>query len=551
MQLYPKNLARRRKIPWTVICTSPLWLFFLVYIGLSHFNYFSDDIKYYFEIDLPKRRSEAASAELRKILATYYKPNPVTITFPLSKDRDAIYMKPSFTLTGTAALTVDSIALSSTCGGEATIKPVTAMSGADPTYLHWSYEVNVDNDMLCGKGGSIDLTAVPYVRGAPTVLRKAYGMYTDNTLRVNIPRASVSIPPLISAHLLKVGREKNPLQITFPDMKAIRLQDRFSITGRAGSGVTSIYVHASCNDETHKLTKYSPASGQWFYNVDVELGNLCRGNTYTVNAYDSADADPDHLLFTEHVNIESRHGLWDKDHFTMMQTVKKLMTNTHESVKNDSSIAFTLPSDLSCEILEKNQQRPYFAAPITPIGFDLAVAVRTMQPEDKELLSKKSVWITEVSDEELRDTYIIAFYEKDGDGYVAKTDVPIIIHGGCGWWFGMFTVYHPQPGRIFINSVVGHESGPVSYLFDGENWHQNYDLLDALIHDQTFANRAFWTPLSLNVGKDFFSLTETSYCCDVVEPKYPNKWSEFIFDVMTFELVDVVLHERPDKRVSS
>jgi hypothetical protein len=251
---------------------------------------------------------------------------------------------------------------------------------------------------------------------------------------------------------------------------------------------------------------------------------------------------------SEELVVQSDVGLAEMSQLAVMRRIDTYRKGVEKSVVTDKSLLHVLPADSEkrdfCGELSKNPSRPYFFTPVTSIGNGLAAAVRTIEPDD--IRSFVSPWENDVSSADMKEvaakkgTYVLAFYEEKRGRYAQRKDIPVVIGFDCDW-VSNFSVAAPLPDRIIVDSAVGHESGPVVYIWDGKRWQEQYQFLDQFV--PTLKKRTFWTPLALRLNGSRFSLQEIPYCCDGVSPKYPNKWSEFIFDLQTLQLIDVVLHD--------
>lgn len=367
----------------------------------------------------------------------------------------------------------------------------------------------------------------------------------------------------VSVQTEKESEEKF-LTIDYPlekDMTEVRSLRKFSLRGEAMSSVAFIEVTSSCDQSRHRLTSFQRGDTSWRYTVAVELGNLCKTysldteglNEFQVTAFD----DENNPLSSLQVTIRSDVGLVNPEQFTVMQSLKKLMKGTSPAVENDPSIIYRLYDkqqyDNYCALFvesgdsfpRKTVTRPTFFGGVTDIGNGLYVRVRTGLLEDhvsispfydRELLGSRD-------GKEFIDSPTLVFYERQGDRYVVRKDIPTITNADCPFTYG-FTVYSIRPDRIWVDIIGGHETGNMSYLFDGKKWTSIYSILKSQV---TFPDD-LWTPLAVKTDKHTFSIMETSYCCDRVMSKYPGKWSEFIFDIDTLKIVDVVLHENIGRR---
>ncbi|MEQ1849142.1 MAG: hypothetical protein ABL890_00965 [Candidatus Peribacteraceae bacterium] len=108
-----------------------------------------------------------------------------------------------------------------------------------------------------------------------------------------------------------------------------------------------------------------------------------------------------------------------------------------------------------------------------------------------------------------------------------------VIEPVAGSWCNGFSLYVLAPNRIIINLGSAFESSEHIILWDGETWRDLNDIVPVK------------NPITLGpVNKQSVVIKETHGCCDSYFPTIPRKWSSFVLDVQTLEILDVLLENR-------
>lgn len=120
-----------------------------------------------------------------------------------------------------------------------------------------------------------------------------------------------------------------------------------------------------------------------------------------------------------------------------------------------------------------------------------------------------------------RATAILEFISKKGD----KRIPPPKFVAQCNT---SIAVYYFRPDRIIIDLGAGFETPNAILIWDGEKWRYIGDLVPIN------------NPAAMGAANDqMFIIRETGGCCDIYTPTYLDKWSEFLIDVETLDILNV------------
>jgi len=314
-------------------------------------------------------------------------------------------------------------------------------------------------------------------------------------------------------------------EILYPtedDLEEVRTLTGFTIHGTADPEADAITVTSTCRwIGERRLEGFSAEDWEWEYPVSVNKMNLCRGDhVYVFTAYKDYYLlhqwrKPSTDLGRKEIRITSDVGYATSGQLQSMGAVKKFMRGTHQPLEHDKSIA--VPFEDLCGEKYSGQSSPV----ITPLTDDAGVSVRVM--------SKK--W-----EDNSFDVPVLVFYEWDSEEWQERADVPPLEGRSCS---SDVFVYYLRPDRIIVEEGPVIEWSSIAHIFDGEEWVRSYDF----VRRHLDISEGYLAPLGVRMNKDVFSFKEGPYCCDLTESAYPQKWSEFIFDIETLSLVDIVLHE--------
>jgi len=354
------------------------------------------------------------------------------------------------------------------------------------------------------------------------------------------------VPAVGRGSIRSVDRPAPAITFTFPlnqgDLDSLANKLRFTISGTARKDVARIDVQTCKGGDAYRLAKFKPGDTTWTYNIDAQLGNLCSGwNTYTVTAF--ADDNATQKLGQAETAFESRARVLQLEALQTGQTGSLDKQKAVQSVVFEDSQAFDEYcanfGDFDAQLdTYPELNPPALLTPMTPIGDGLWARVRSGTKADASIAQGAFV----SSRKHTVNSPTLVFYEKDGERYKPRPDIGIVSSWGCPFTHPISVTY-VRPDRIFVETGTGFETSQHTYIFDGKNWTLVYDFLKAKV---PFI-KDYAVPLDIRVTPTHFTLKETHYCCDDVQTLHPDKWTEYAFDMDTFELVDVAFHDRTER----